>query len=49
MKRIGWFVLPLCTLLWFANITHAQEKPQQVPAAVISDPVYPKNLVAFDF
>jgi acetyl esterase/lipase len=38
MKRIGWFVLLLCTLLWFANITHAQEKPQQVPAAVISDP-----------
>ena len=38
MKRIGWFVLLLCTLLWFANIAHAQEKPQQVPAAVISDP-----------
>jgi pimeloyl-ACP methyl ester carboxylesterase len=45
MKRIGWFVPLLCTLLWFTNITHAQEKPQQVPAAVISDPppdpVYP--------
>jgi uncharacterized protein len=48
MKRIGWFVLLLCTLLWFANITHAQEKPQQVPAAVISDPppdpVYPATI-----
>ena len=48
MKRIGWFVLLLCTLLWFTNITHAQEKPQQVPAAVISDPppdpVYPATM-----
>jgi acetyl esterase/lipase len=48
MKRIGWFVLLLCTLLWIANITHAQEKPQQVPAAVISDPppdpVYPATM-----
>src|SRR5215468_458557 len=38
MKQIGWFVLPLCSLLCFANTIHAQENPQQVPTAVISDP-----------
>src|SRR5215467_12720903 len=38
MKQIGWFVLLLCSLLCFANTIHAQENPQQVPTAVISDP-----------
>jgi len=38
MKNIGWFVLLLCSVLWVANTIHAQENPQQAPAAVISDP-----------
>jgi pimeloyl-ACP methyl ester carboxylesterase len=38
MKRIGWFVLLLCTVLQVANTNYAQESPQQPPAAVISDP-----------
>ena len=38
MKRFGCFVLLLCSVLWFANIIHAQEDAQQAPAAVISDP-----------
>jgi uncharacterized protein len=38
MKQMGWFVLLLCSVLWVANTIHAQENPQQAPAAVISDP-----------
>ena len=38
MKRFGWFVLLLCSVLWIANRLHAQENAQQAPAAVISDP-----------
>jgi uncharacterized protein len=38
MKRIAWLVLLPCSLLWFLNITQAQESTQQMPAAVISDP-----------
>lgn len=36
MKRVGWLVL--CAVLWFAKTIHAQEKPTQAPAAVISAP-----------
>jgi hypothetical protein len=38
MKRLGCFVLLLCSVLWFANRIHAEENAQQAPAAVISDP-----------
>jgi hypothetical protein len=38
MKRFGCFVLLLCSVLWFASRIHAQEKAEQAPAAVISDP-----------
>ena len=38
MKQIGWLVLLLCSVLWVANTIHAQQNPQQAPAAVISDP-----------
>lgn len=38
MKRVGCFVLMLCSVPWFANTLHAQENLPQVPAAVISDP-----------
>ena len=47
MKRFGCLLL-LCSLLWFANTLHAQEMPQQIPPAVISDPtpdpVYPATM-----
>jgi ribonuclease BN (tRNA processing enzyme)/acetyl esterase/lipase len=38
MKRLGCFVLLLCSVLWFANKIQAQENAEQVPAAVTSDP-----------
>jgi pimeloyl-ACP methyl ester carboxylesterase len=38
MKRVGCFVLVLCSALWLANTVHAQETPPQAPRAVISDP-----------
>jgi ribonuclease BN (tRNA processing enzyme)/pimeloyl-ACP methyl ester carboxylesterase len=38
MKRFVCFVLLLSSVLWFAKRIHAQENPQQVPAAVTSDP-----------
>src|SRR5262249_34233734 len=38
MKRVGCFVLVLCSALWLANTVHAQETPPQAPPAVISDP-----------
>ncbi len=48
MKHFGWFVLLLCSVLWVSNTIHAQENPQQAPAAVISDtppdPAYPATM-----
>src|SRR5215471_13367984 len=38
MKRIGWFLLLVCSVPWAANTIDAQENSQQAPAAVISDP-----------
>jgi len=40
MKQIGWFVLMLllCSVAFVASAIHAQENPQQAPAAVVSDP-----------
>lgn len=38
MKRIGCFVLLLCSVLRLTNAIHAQENVQQAPPAVISDP-----------
>jgi len=38
MKRLGCFVLLLCSVLWFANKIQAQENAEQVPVAVTSDP-----------
>jgi len=38
MKPIGWLALLLCSVLWVTNAIHAQQDPQQAPAAVISDP-----------
>jgi len=38
MKRIGCFALLLCLMLGSGNTIHGQESPQQVPAAVTSDP-----------
>jgi hypothetical protein len=38
MKRLGYFVLLLCSVLWFANKIQAQENAEQVPVAVTSDP-----------
>ena len=52
MKRFGCLVLLLCSVLWFANRTHAQEIAQQTPAAVISDPppdpAYPATMASPD-
>jgi ribonuclease BN (tRNA processing enzyme)/acetyl esterase/lipase len=49
MKRLGCFVLLLCSVLWFANKIQAQENAEQVPAAVTSDPTpdpaYPATMV----
>jgi hypothetical protein len=50
MKQIGWFVLILllCSVAFVASAIHAQENPQQAPAAVISDtppdPAYPATM-----
>ena len=38
MKRICWCVFLLCSVPWFANVILGQEKPEHVPAAVVSDP-----------
>jgi ribonuclease BN (tRNA processing enzyme)/pimeloyl-ACP methyl ester carboxylesterase len=38
MKRLGCFVLLLCSVLWCANKIQAQENAEQVPVAVTSDP-----------
>ncbi|HYL82840.1 MAG TPA: alpha/beta hydrolase [Candidatus Angelobacter sp.] len=52
MKQIGWLVLLLYSVLWVVNTIHAQENPQQVPAAVISDPppdlAYPATMASPD-
>jgi uncharacterized protein len=48
MKRIRWFVLLLCPVLCFGKTIQAQEIPQHIPAAVISDPpldpLYPATM-----
>jgi uncharacterized protein len=52
MKQIGWLVLLLCSVLWVVNTIHAQENPQQAPAAVTSDPppdlAYPATMASPD-